>query len=276
MRLSRFVIICLGAAAFTACNNEDTVTEPDTPALGTVRFINAVADTGAVDIRMIDQIEWSAFANNLNFRAGTEYFPTEAKSRRVRVFPTSTSITVTSQIMLDTTLAVAANSRVTYLLTGSARSKTLRFVAITDETAQPPTGQIGVRMVNTSSGAVAGYLVNAVGDPLPGTATFANVAALGTSSYSNKAAGAAAVRVTDVGSATVNASLAGPTAPAGPTGSFPSAGVTQGGTLFSVYYFPRGVAGSPQNALATPGLIWFVDRNPCDAPAITGCAPVSQ
>jgi hypothetical protein len=276
MRFSRFLIIGIAAAAFTGCSGDDTVTEPDTPALGGVRFINAVADTGAVDIRMIDQIEWSAFANNLAFRAGTEYFPTEAKGRRVRVFPTSTSITVTSQIMLDTTLAVAANTRVTYLLTGSARAKTLRFVAITDETAQPPAGQISVRLVNTSGAPVAGYLVNTATDALPGTATFSNVGALGVSTYSNKAAGAAAVRVTDVGSATVNASLAGPTAPAGPTGSFPSAGVTQGGTNFSVYYFPRGVAGSPNNAITTPGLIWFVDRNPCDAPAITGCAPVSQ
>ncbi|HUQ19126.1 MAG TPA: DUF4397 domain-containing protein [Gemmatimonadaceae bacterium] len=273
MRLSRFVIIALGAAAFTACSNTDEITTPGTPTLGTVRFINAVADTGAVDIRMIDQVEWSAFANNLPFRSGTEYFPTEAKSRRIRVFPTSKLITVTSQILLDEEVNVAANSRVTLLLTGSARNKTLHFVTITDETGQPPAGQIGVRMVNASSGAVTGYLVNsfAAADPLPGTATFANVGALGVSPYVNKAAGAAAVRVADVGGATANASLAGPTAPAGPAGSFPAAGVTQAGTNFSVYYFPRGVAGSPNNGLTTPAVVWFVDRNPCDAPAITGC-----
>jgi hypothetical protein len=275
MRLSRLVILAGGVAALAACNNSDTVTDPSTPPLGGVRFVNAVADTGSVDITMIDQIEWSAKGVGLAFRAGTEYFPTEAKSRRVRVFPTSTNISVTSQILLDTTLAVAANTRVTYLLTGSARSKTLRFIAITDETAQPPAGQISVRMVNASTGAVSGYLVNTTSDALPGTATYSNVGALGVSSYVNKATGAAAVRATDVGSATVNASGAGPTAPAGPTGSFPSAGVTQAGTNFSVYYFPRGVAGSPQNALTTPALVWFVDRNPCDAPAITGCTPVS-
>jgi hypothetical protein len=275
MRLSRLVIIAGGVAALAACNKSDTVTEPSTPPLGGVRFVNAVADTGSVDITMIDQIEWSAKGVGLAFRAGTEYFPTEAKSRRVRVFPTSTNISVTSQILLDTTLAVAANTRVTYLLTGSARSKTLRFIAITDETAQPPAGQISVRMVNASTGAVSGYLVNTTSDALPGTATFSNVGALGVSSYVNKAVGAAAVRATDVGSATVNASGAGPTAPVGATGSFPSAGVTQAGTNFSVYYFPRGVAGSPQNALTTPALVWFVDRNPCDAPAVTGCTPVS-
>jgi len=276
MRLSRLVIIALGAGALAACDNTDTVTDPSTPPLGSVRFINAVADTGAVDITMIDQIDWSAKGVGLAFRSGTEFFPTEAKSRRVRVFPTSTNITVTSQILLDTTLAVAANTRVTYLLTGSARAKNLRFIAVTDETAQPPAGQIGVRLVNASSAAVSGYLVNTTADALPGTATFASVAALAASTYANKTAGAAAIRATDVGSATVNTSVAGPTAPAGPTGSFPSAGVTQAGTNFSVYYFPRGVAGSPNNALTTPVLVWFVDRNPCDAPAVTGCAPVGS
>src|SRR6185503_2154482 len=116
MHLSRLAIIAIGALAFAACNDSDTVTDPSTPPLGGVRFINAVADTGSVDITMIDQIEWSAKGVALAFRAGTEYFPTEAKSRRVRVFPTSTNIIVTSHILLDTTLAVAANTRVTYLL----------------------------------------------------------------------------------------------------------------------------------------------------------------
>lgn len=277
MRLSRLVTLCLtGAAALAACSKSDNVTSPSTPSFGDVRFINAVSDTLPLDIRMIDQIEWSAFANNLDYRAGTEYFVTEAKSRRIRVFPTSRSITVTSQILLDTTVSVAANTRVTLLLTGSARAKNLKFITVNDETAQPPAGQIGVRMVNASSGAVSGYLVNTTSDALPGSATFSSVGSLGVSSYVNKNAGVAAVRITDVGSATVNASVAGPTAPVGPVGSFPSAGVTQGGTLFSVYYFPRGVAGSSQNAKATPAAVWFVDRNPCDAPAIAGCAPVGS
>ncbi|MEO8193747.1 MAG: DUF4397 domain-containing protein [Gemmatimonadales bacterium] len=274
MRLSRLATLLLGSAALYACSSED-ITNPEPPPNSAVRFINAVADTGAVDIRAIDQVEFSPYANSLNFRGGTEYFMTEAKSRQFRVFPTSLNIGVTSTVLLDATVDIPANGRYTLLLVGSARGGTLRFVLISDDAAPPPAGQISVRMVNTASGAVSGYLVNVVADPLPGSATFANVGSVSASPYVSRATGAAAVRVTDQGSATVNASVAGPTGPAALAGAFPAAGVSWAGTAFSVYYFPPGVAGSPQNAVSTPGAVWFVDRNPCDAPAVAGCATVN-
>ena len=263
MRLSRFMTVVVGLAALTACKGDD-VFDPSTPPLAAVRFINAVTDTGAVDITMIDQIPWSAKALNLNFRAGTAYWPTEAKARHIRVFATSRNIGVTSGVLLDTQVSIAANTRVTLLLTGSARAGTLNFIAIDDGPVAPPAGQIGVRLVNTSSGAVDGYLVAAPADPLPGTPFAANVGANATSSYTGRAPGAAAVRATDAGSATVAASAAGPTAPATLPNELPAAGVGVAGTAFSVYFFPRGVAGSPQNAITTPGMVWFVDRNPSD------------
>jgi hypothetical protein len=264
MRLSTLVSIVLGAAAITACKSAD-VFDPTPPPNGSVRFINAVTDTGSVDITMIDQIEWSAKAINLAFRnPGTQYWVTEAKARHIRVFPTSRTIGVTSQILLDTTVTITAGTRTTLLLTGSARSKTLRFVAIDDATTAPAAGTIGVRLVNASTGAVNAYLTSVVGDPLPATPFATNVAALAASTYSTRAVGTAAVKVTDPGSATVNAQLAGPAAPATLPGELPAAGVTAEGTMFSVYYFPRGVAGSPQNAITTPGVVWFVDRNPSD------------
>lgn len=263
MHLSRFITVAVGLAALTACKGDD-VFDPTTPALASVRFINAVTDTGSVDITMIDQIAWSAKAINLPFRGGTQYWPTEAKTRQIRVFPTSRVIGVTSGILLDTQVNIAANTRVTLLLTGSARSGTLAFVVIDDGPIAPPAGQIGVRLVNASSGAVDGYLVAAPADPLPGTPFAANVASNGSSTYAGRPAGSAAVRATDAGSATVTASAAGPAAPATLPNELPAAGVTAAGTSFSVYYFPRGVAGSPQNAITTPGMVWFVDRNPAD------------
>lgn len=263
MRLSRFVTLAIGFAALSACNSDD-VFDPSSPPLASVRFINAVTDTGAVDVTMIDQIEWSAKAVNLGFRAGTAYSQTEAKSRHIRVFATSRVIGVTSGILLDTQVDLAANTRVTLLLTGSARAGTLRFVIIDDGPTAPAVGQIGVRLVNASSGAVDGYLVAAPADPLPGSPFAANVASNAASTYAGRATGSAAVRATDAGSATVTASAAGPAAPATLPGELPSAGVTNAGTSFSVYYFPRGVLGSPQNAITTPGMVWFVDRNPAD------------
>jgi len=264
MRLSRLITLAIALTALTACGSGD-VTAPSQPPLGDVRFINAVADTGNVDITMIDQIEWSAKALNLPFCGpGTQYWPTEAKTRHIRVFPTSRNIGVTSQVLLDTQVDITAGSRVTLLLTGSARAGTLAFVKIDDAGPAPAAGQIGVRVVNASTGAVDGYLVTAATDPVSGTPFAANVGANATSAYTGRAVGAAAVRATDAGSATVNASQAGPVAPATPAGEKPAAGVTAAGTLFSVYYFPRGVAGSPQAALTTPGMVWFVDRNPAD------------
>ena len=263
MRLSRLVMLCAGAVAVNACGS-DKVTTPSIPPVAQVRFINAVNDTGALDMRAMDQIAFSPVANNLAYRSGTVYFPTSVGSRHFRVFPTSTNIAITSQIIDDESVTLTAGTRVTLLLTGSARAKTAKFVIISDDTQAPPAGSISVRMVNASTGAVNGYLVNAPADPLPGSATFANVASFGTSSYVDKTAGAAQLRAADPTSGTVTASATGPAAPATLPGEFPPAGVGSAGTKFSVYYFPAGVAGSPTAAVTTPSLIWFVDRNPCD------------
>ena len=262
MRLTRFAMLCLGLGLAAACSDDD-ISAPTLPPLAGVRFINAVSDTGSVDIRMVDQVEYTAVANNLAFRAGTEHQPTEAKARHIRVFPNSFNINVTQNFLLDTTITISANTRVTLLLTGSARAKTLRFVTITDDASAPPAGTIAVRVVNTASGAINGYLVAATTDPIADPAAASNVAPLVPSAYVTRTAGTAAVRVTDAGSATVNASGAGPVA-AVVVGENPAAGVNSAGTKFSVYYFPRGVAGSPQNGVTTPTVTWFVDRNPMD------------
>ena len=265
MRLSRFVLLCVGVGVVAACS-EDKISSPTIPALGGVRFINAVTDTSAVDIRMVDQVEFSAVANGLAFRAGTEHQPTEAKARHIRVFPTSTNITVTQGVLVDTTISIQANTRQTLLLTGSARAKTLKFVVISDATTAPAAGQYGVRVVNAGTGAIDAYLVDSVTRAITGVApAAANLAVLAPSAYATKSvANAAAIRATDAGvNTTVNASAAAPIASV-IAGALPAAGVNSEKTVFSVYYFPRGVLGSPQNAVATPTVVWFVDRNPAD------------
>jgi hypothetical protein len=259
MRLTRIALLCLGMGIVAACSDDD-ISSPDIPPLAGVRFINAVADTGAVDIRMIDQIDFTPTASALNFRQGTEHQPTEAKARHIRVFPTSFNQAVTQNFLLDTTITISADSRVTLLLTGSARAKTLKFVTITDDITAPPANSIAVRVVNTSSTAINGYLVDTTNVAIADPAAAANVAPLAASPYVTRAIGRAAIRVTDAGSTTVNASTSGPTA-AIIEGANAAAGVNSAGTKFSVYYFPRGVAGSPQTA-TTPAVVWFVDRNP--------------
>lgn len=263
MHLTKIVMLAVGLGAIAACSS-DEVTTPSLPPLGAVRFINAVADTAAVDIRAIDQVEFSPNVSGLAFRGGTEHQPLEAKSRKFRVFATSRNISVTPNALMDATVDVPANGRITLLLTGSARNKTsLKFVIISDDASAPPAGMIAARVVNAATGAINGYLVNAAGDAIADPAAAANVVSLAQSPYVTRTAGNAAFRFTDVGSTTVTASAAGPTATV-IAGASAAAGVNSAGTKFSVYYFPRGVAGSNNNALATPAAIWFVDRNPAD------------
>jgi hypothetical protein len=265
MRLSRFGLLCAALTGILGCKGED-ITNSALPQLAGVRYINALADTGAVDIRMVDQVQWSATANALNFRQGIEHQPTEAKARHIRVFSfASRNIGVVQQVLLDTTLTFAANSKTTLLLTGSARASTVRFVVIDDA---PPTlgaNQIAVRAVNASTGAIDAYVVTLPGDPIAGPPTAANVPVNSASAYLTRATGNVALRVTDPGVTTANASAAGPPGSPNPIGTpgtyFPSAGVNNGGSAFSVYYFPRGVAGSLQTS-TTPGIVWFVDQVP--------------
>jgi hypothetical protein len=273
MRLSRLVLLSLGTVATIACGGAD-VTTPSIPALSSVRFINALSDTGSVDVRAMDQVAYSPVANNLAFRTATVYQNSAVGVRHFRVFPTSTNINVTSQVMADVSVTLPANSRITLLLAGSARGGTLQLWVVNDAPTPPPAGQIGFRMINTATGQVNGYVSAGPSDPLPGSPTFPGVLALAPTAYTNVAAGAVALQVTDVGSNAVNASAAGPPAPATLPGEFPAAGVTSAGTMFSAYYFPASLAGStaPQTAAyLVPAIIWFVDRNPCDVPAVPAC-----
>lgn len=257
-----------------ACSDDDGLSVNARPPLGGVRFINAVANGGPVDIRMIDQIEWSASSVNgtnigLAFRSGTIHWPTEAKARRIRVFPTDSAIAVTSTILHDTTITIAANKNVTLLLVGSrAAGGKVSFVQIDDTPPSMNANQVAVRLVNASgSGATtapaSGYLTATATSTLPGTASFANVGAVSVSPYVVRDTGSFAIRTASPTDATtIFASAAAPTgAPA--SGLI---GVTAGsrgpGSAMSAYLFPASVAGTAAPSFTTPGIVWFVDYVP--------------
>jgi len=136
---------------------------------------------------------------------------------------------------------------------------------ITDDAPAAAGGQIALRAVNASTGAIDAYVVTAPTDAATPPATAANISAFGASAYVSRAVGNAAVRVAPAGSATVSASAAGPTAAAPVSGQLPAAAVNSAGTAFSVYFFPRSVAGTsaPQTAaFNAAAVVWFVDRVP--------------
>jgi Domain of unknown function (DUF4397) len=271
MRLSRFVLLCVAAAALGACDSKTGVTTPTLPPLSYARFINAVTDTGGLDVRAMDQVEFSPVANNLTFRTATAYFQTEAGVRHLRIFPTSTNINVTSNVMADALITLPANSRFTLLLAGSARAGTVQLWVIDDNAPAPAAGQIGVRLVNASGGVVDGYVLATATTPLSGTPTFSGLGLFIQSNYLARSTGAVAIRVTDAGTSSVRASLAAPASPATLTGANPGAGRSSEGTVLSAYDFGAGAAGSANAAVTSPSLVWFVDRNPCDNPPAAGC-----
>lgn len=273
MRLTHLLPIVLLALA--ACH-DDGVSVNERPPLGGVRFINAVPDGGPVDIRMIDQVEWSAnsVSGNANccgltFRAGTIHWATEAKARHIRVFPSDSSIAITSQILHDTTITIEANKNVTLMLVGSrAAGGRVSFVMIDDNPGTVAANQIATRLVNASStgqvpATATGYITATATTALPATATFPTVAPRSASAYVLRSTGAFAFQTTAAGDNTTIWSAVAPTgAPAdGLVGA--TAGATGGGSAFSAYLFPRSVAGSgAPTAFTTPGLVYFVDLIP--------------
>lgn len=274
MRLFRLHLLPLALVAMAACH-DNGVQINERPPLGGVRFINAVPDGGPVDIRMVDQVEWSASSVNgtnigLAFRAGTIHWATEAKDRHIRVFPTDSSLAVTTTVLLDTTITVEANKNVTLMLVGSrAAGGKVSFVKI-DDSVQPSVTQVAVRLVNASSAGstpanVDGYLTNTTASALPVVASFPNVAPRTASAYVVKDTGQFAIRVTPAGS---TASIWSAAAPAGaPANGLvgATAGGSGGGSGLSAYFFPRSVAGTaaPQStAFQSPAVIFFVDLVP--------------
>lgn len=271
MRLFRFLSICAGAALIAACSDSSPTGTTSRPPMAGVRFINALADTFAVDVRPQDQILWRVNVSELKYRGATEYMAVEAGTWPVRMFPqpgaTAADPKVVSQVLLDESLTFEANVDYTVLVTGSARANTQKFVVIRDEPGDIPSGSIAVRAINASTGAVDFFITNTLDDALPGSPTFANVGSIGTSAYVTRAAGAAAARATAAGGSSVSASQAGPTAAKAPSTSpentvFPAGGVDAGGSALSAVYFPASVPGSKAASFASPGIVWYLDKHP--------------
>lgn len=273
MRVSRLFVLFGAAVALGACH-DDSVSILNPPPLAGVRYINAVPDTFDVDIRTVDQIDWSATANRLRFRSGTEHMPMEAgKPRHIRVFtqpgdaPDANhpvpSPDIVSTVLVDTTITFDEGVNYTLLLTGSARAGAVHFVVITDGPDANETA-VQYRFVNANGGAaIDAYLTDGDADPLPGSPTFAGVASDEASAYIVRDAGDVFARVFAAGTTTpVVASNDGPSAPDQLPGARPGAGVDSPGSAFSIVYFPASVADSPARQFAAPGVVYFVDRNP--------------
>ncbi len=276
MHLSRLQLIPIALVALAACH-DNGVSVNARPPLGGVRFINAVADGGPVDIRMVDQVEWSASSVNganlgLAFRAGTIHWATEAKDRHIRVFPSDSNITVTTQVLHDTTITIEANKNVTLLLVGSrAAGGRVSFIKLDDTPPALSGTKIAARFVNASSAGSTptnadAYFTASTSTSVAGaTPTFGNVAPRTASAYVVRDTAQFAARTAAAGDQTTLWSAAAPPGAPASNGIAATAGAAGAGSALSALLFPRSVAGSaaPQTAaFAAPAVIWFVDQIP--------------
>lgn len=270
MKLTRLLAVLSVAMLATACERATGVTVNDPGPLAFVRFVNAVVDTGAMDYKFVDRID-NANAINWSFRSVTSFQGTNAGSRKLRVFPSSTDLAVTTAHLVDTTITLNAGEYYTILHTGSARAASGatadRIVVLQHTVTDPGSGNVGVRLVNTALGGptVAGAVTTAASDPVPATPTFSNVAALGGSNIVPRPVGAATIRVSADNFATVLASgtyTAG--SPPSAAGTQPAAGTTQAGSVITAFLFPGATAGSRAATATntTPGFGFGIDRHP--------------
>jgi hypothetical protein len=164
------LLLCVPLLAIAACSDDDGVTTQGPPApAASVRFINAVVDTGTVDLSFIDRLENLPTMKGVAFRGTSGFYQRVGPGNRAaRVFPYDTALAVTSQHLVDTNLALQANQRYTLVYAGRANpnlpgnrpaEEGHRLVVIEDPSASalptPATGSIAIQALNLLVGAPA-------------------------------------------------------------------------------------------------------------------------
>jgi hypothetical protein len=272
MRPIKFALLVGAAMAAMACKDKGPVEAPVVP-LAYTRFVNAVADTGAMDYRFVDFIENSPVTLGLQFRGFTPYQATAPGTRHIRVFPTSTTFSVTTQILLDTTITFEADKYYTIIHVGYARAGQTPadgFRVIEDAPASPG-GNIAMRSMNLGLGLgnVDLFLSDTSATaPLPTDPAFSNVAFGAITAYAATTPAALAMKATAAGTRTpILANTRAPFGLPADAGQNLTAvgGTTQAGSALFAIFMPRSVAGSsaPQGtAFQSPAVVFIVDKNP--------------
>ena len=269
MRASSILRSAVAVLALAACSDDDGgATLAPTPPLAHVRYVHIVPDTTPMDWRPIDAVDNSPAALNLQFRANTPYQGMGAGARRLRIFPTSENINITSQVVIDTTITFTANSYYTLVHIGLARpgqSPADRLWVIED--AIPATigaSQVAMRVINAGVGlgAVDVDAASAANGTFASQA--ANVAYGAATPYTLVPTGSRFLRANAAGTTTaVAAAVEVPVGAAAANGQSAEAGSSIGGSAITAIVVPRSVAGSGAPAgFTTPAIIYLRDRAP--------------
>jgi len=256
LRLFACCVVVLGLA----CKKDANFTEP-LPAYAHITWLNAVSDTGQLDVRIID-IPTNASFMDADFRS-TQPFPLniESGARHIKVFNSSTVDTIAKKWLLDTTFTFADNQPYSFWLTGFARpgsAHPLQAVIANLTPATPGAGQFAIRVLNLAP-SLAGS-VRAIADTTAnpdvfilgrdslaaGAPTIANVAYGSASAYVNLDTGSYRLALTATGTADPAVVQAGiPPGVPGASGGTPGvAGSRISGSVLTAIIVPRSVPGS--------------------------------
>ena len=285
---SAFGLVCI--AGLAACAGDASKVFTATPGQNAfIRFVNAIPDSGAQDWRFVDQVEGSPSNTGMSFRSiwpGASYQPATAGTRHLRVFqssldptfadPTLATPAIVSTVFVDSTFTLTAGTHYTIIAAGSLRSKTAKFVILTDDYADPG-ANVAVRVVNLG----AAPSLDVYGSPTGGSAALPAsplAAAVGTfaaSTWVTMPPGPLVLRGNAAGSKTLPA-LVDVTAPAGDVADktltlTAVGGSTIAGSVFTAFIFPPAVTGSLAAAViagtcptrcTTAGITYAVDKYP--------------
>ena len=263
----RSCLVTVLTLAALGCHGDAVTNSPVIPSAATT-WMNAVSDTGQLDIRVVD-IPSNAGFFDANFRDALQ-FPQaiEAGRRHVRVFLSSTDPAITQQTLVDTTYDFVVDQRYGFYVTGFARASQTPAVRATIVPAPAATlgaNQFGIRVLNVApsfAGAVPTLADTTVRpdvfvrriNTLPGgTPDAASVAYLGVSSYVALDTGLYRLEVTATGTtgpAIVQVPL--PVGAAGTPTTNPIARSLVPGTVLTALIVPRSVVGSKAPQGGTP------------------------
>jgi hypothetical protein len=157
MKYGKFLLglapLVMGLAA---CEDNPGVTDLGTPPpAALVRFVNAVPDTGTVDLRFVDKVENLPSLQGVALQGVSGYYQrAEPGARHARIFPNSTNAVMTQIMLVDTTVNLSGDTRYTLVYAGRAASNQDRLAVFQDEALAtvpaPATGQIAIRILNAA------------------------------------------------------------------------------------------------------------------------------
>ena len=276
MRVPRIGLALVGVLLAVGCKRDDgPFFAPQVP-LAYTRFINAIPDTGSVDFRFVDVLEYSPFAIQLAYRGFTPYQGTAPGARHLKVFTnpggTNTSPSQVSGVVLDETPTFEANKYYTIVAVGYARTTGTPRVKLQvyEDPIPDPGSQVAFRVVNLATGLASldvSLTTNST-DAIPATPNVAdNLAYLAASAYLTRATGNAWFRVQESTAAAEIVTGNGRQAPVGVAGDplnnlTTIGGSGQAGSVVTAWVFPRSVAGSTAPSVTTPSIIFTVDKHP--------------